>query len=55
MIQESLKNFPFIWLTCIALLLFLGLFLGMLLWIFRKDSTAFYQKIQTLPLQKEES
>lgn len=41
------------WLTCIGLLLFLGVFVGALVWITRRERTDLYQSMALLPLTEE--
>jgi len=45
MLSKVASQFPMIWLTCVALLIFLSTFLGVLAWVFRKGSHEFYQKL----------
>lgn len=49
-IREVLSHFHLPFLSCIGLLLFMGVFLGALLWVFRKGSGQFYGKMSDLPL-----
>ena len=51
--QMVLAGFNWTHLTNLALLLFLGLFLSMLIWIFRKDSGKIYKNAASLPLLDE--
>ncbi|MFT6069021.1 MAG: cbb3-type cytochrome oxidase subunit 3 [Bacteriovoracaceae bacterium] len=51
--QIVLAGFNWTHLTNLALLLFLGLFISMLIWIFRKDSGRIYKKAASLPLMNE--
>jgi cbb3-type cytochrome oxidase subunit 3 len=48
---EILSRFPHIWLSCIGLLLFVGVFLGALGWVFRKGSREFYSALSRGPLE----
>jgi cbb3-type cytochrome oxidase subunit 3 len=52
--QEVLSNFEWIYLSVFGLLLFLTLFLGMLAWIWRKDSKKTYEEASRLPFQEGE-
>lgn len=53
MIREALSNYPYAALSAFALLIFLGIFLGMLTWVFRKGSREAYQRIAELPLNEQ--
>ena len=52
MIKEALSKFPHIDLSLIALMIFVGIFVGMIFWIHRKNSKALYDKIANLPLEE---
>jgi cbb3-type cytochrome oxidase subunit 3 len=45
MLSKVASQFPLIWLTCIGLLIFMSVFLGVLAWVFRKGSHEFYQAL----------
>ncbi|MCT4641170.1 MAG: CcoQ/FixQ family Cbb3-type cytochrome c oxidase assembly chaperone [Bacteriovoracaceae bacterium] len=49
-----LAGFNQTWLTSLALLLFLSIFLIMLFYIFRKNSGKLYNEVQNLPLNDGE-
>ena len=51
--QIVLAGFDWTILTNIALVLFLSLFVGMLFWVFRKDSNNIYQEAANMPLAEE--
>ncbi len=53
MIKEALKSFPMIWLTCVGLLIFFAVFLGVLSWVLRKGSKSIYQKTENIPFEEE--
>lgn len=53
MMREVLSHYDLPILSCIGLLLFLGVFCGALIWVFRKGSSDFYAKLKNLPLQDE--
>jgi len=55
MLSQVASKFPMIWLTCIGLLIFLGVFLGVLAWVFRKGSEEVYAKAALFPLGGTES
>jgi cbb3-type cytochrome oxidase subunit 3 len=48
---EVLSHFQFINLTCFALVLFFTLFVGALIWVFRKGSDAQYTHSAHLPFE----
>jgi cbb3-type cytochrome oxidase subunit 3 len=50
----ALANFPFVGLTVIALVLFALVFLGFVVWTFRKESSKIYKHAENLPLEGEE-
>jgi cbb3-type cytochrome oxidase subunit 3 len=45
MLSQVASKFPMIWLTCLGMLIFLGVFLGVVAWVFRRGSTELYQHI----------
>jgi cbb3-type cytochrome oxidase subunit 3 len=49
MLSQVASKFPMIWLTCLGLLIFLGVFLGVLAWVYRRGSTELYQQIADAP------
>ena len=55
MIRETLSHFNMPWLTCVGLILFLAVFTGAVLWVFRKESTRVYARLEQLPLQEDQS
>jgi cbb3-type cytochrome oxidase subunit 3 len=55
MIRQVLAQFPFMDLVLVAQLLFLGVFLSVLFWVFRKGSSSFYSHLSRLPLDGEEN
>lgn len=53
MIQQVLSHYNRTGLTGVGLLLFMGVFVGALFWVFRKGSTVFYTNLSQLPLKEE--
>ena len=51
--QQVLSKFHLPILSCIGLLLFVGVFSGVVLWVFRKGSSESYQKMSSLPISEE--
>ncbi len=51
--SDALSQFPFLWLTCSALILFCLLFIAAVIWVFRSGSTPFYAYVESIPLQEE--
>lgn len=49
--KEYLLNFPHIDVTLVSLIIFFGIFAGMLVWIYRKNSGPVYDKLSKLPLE----
>jgi cbb3-type cytochrome oxidase subunit 3 len=45
---DVLAHFPFPWLTCLALLLFFLVFLGVLAWVFRPARKRVYMEMERL-------
>lgn len=52
MIREALSNYPHALLTAVGLILFLGVFVGMLIWVFRKGGKEFYGRMAELPFNE---
>jgi cbb3-type cytochrome oxidase subunit 3 len=53
MVRELLTRvFPFPMLTSVGMLIFLGFFVGMLIWIFRKGSRRVYDQAANLPFHE---
>jgi cytochrome c oxidase cbb3-type subunit IV len=52
--QHVLSFFPMKSLPMIGLILFLVLFVGVLIWVFRRNSDQFYKKMGQMPLDNEE-
>ena len=51
-IKHALVHYRFIGMSCVGLALFLGVFVGALLWIRRRGAADFYKKLETLPLEE---
>lgn len=51
--QSVLAGFDWTILSNIALLIFLGLFIGIVFWVFRKDSNKIYREASSMPFLKE--
>lgn len=49
--RDALAQFPHIWLTCIGLILFLSVFLGSILWVFRPKTEKLYTYVADIPFQ----
>jgi cbb3-type cytochrome oxidase subunit 3 len=54
MLSQAVSTFPMVWMTCIGLLLFMGVFIGVLAWVHRRGSAELYQKLAAAPLAEEE-
>jgi cbb3-type cytochrome oxidase subunit 3 len=52
MIREVLSHFHLPFLSCIGLLLFMGVFIGALMWVFRRGSKELYTAMSDLPLER---
>ena len=46
-----LSNFDHPWMPISVLLLFFGLFVGVIWWVMRKESKNLYDEVEQLPLQ----
>lgn len=46
---EVLSRFHMPWLSCIALLLFMAVFIGAAIWIHRRGSKEIYRRMSDLP------
>jgi cbb3-type cytochrome oxidase subunit 3 len=53
MMSRTLSAFHLPWLACVGLLLFLAVFVGAVLWIHRRGSREFYERLRELPLEEE--
>ncbi|MBU6153010.1 MAG: CcoQ/FixQ family Cbb3-type cytochrome c oxidase assembly chaperone [Bdellovibrionales bacterium] len=53
MIRQYLAALHWTWLPVISMFLFLAVFLGVCIWVYRKESTEIYRSLSALPLQKE--
>lgn len=51
--NDVLAHFPYLWLTCSALILFCVLFIAAVIWVYRKSSKNFYTYMESIPLQEE--
>ena len=52
MIREALANLHWSWLPVISMGLFFGVFLGVLIWVYRKESKQVYHYMENLPLEE---
>ncbi len=50
---QALSHFPMPWLTCIAMLIFVTVFLTMFFRTFLKSNVELYRKMERLPLSEE--
>ena len=50
--QLVLGSFDMTWMTNFALILFFSLFIGMLIWIFRRSSKELYSRVEQIPLEE---
>lgn len=53
MIREFLSHLHWTTLPIITMLMFMGVFFGALLWVYRRQSTAVYREASHLPLLDE--
>ena len=51
--QEVLAHFPMPWLSGIGLVLFLSVFIGAAIWVYRTGSEDIYREMAELPLKKQ--
>ncbi len=51
--SEVLKDFPWTSLTCAGLVIFFAVFVGVLIWVSRKERSSEFAKAQNLPLHEE--
>ncbi len=51
LIKQALDHYRFIGVSCVGLAIFLGVFIGALLWISRRGSSDFYEQMEKLPLE----
>ena len=52
MIQESLSHLHWSVLPVVSMFLFLSVFIGVLIWVFRKESNGIYKQMGELPLEE---
>ena len=52
MIQRVLTNYHLPLLTCVGLVIFLTVFFGVIVWVFRKGSSRFYSGMERIPLEE---
>ena len=50
--QDLLSQFPVPMVVGMAMFLFLSVFIGAILWVYRKESTVIYSEIEKLPLEE---
>lgn len=48
--RDVLTHFPFMTLVIFGQLLFFAIFVGAIIWVYRKKSGAFYQHLSNMPL-----
>ena len=54
MLSEIASRFPMIWLSCVALVMFFGLFMAILAWVNRKGSNEVYGHMAMAPFGNSE-
>ncbi len=50
MLAQVASRFPMPWLTVLGLMIFLAVFVGVLLWVFRRGSAQLYARLAQAPL-----
>lgn len=53
MIAQVLSHYRLPLLSCVGLLMFMGVFGGVLAWVFRGGSRGFYESLEGLPLRDD--
>jgi len=53
MIREFLSHLHWTWLPVISMILFMAVFIGACLWVYRKGSQEIYRELGDLPLQEK--
>jgi len=51
MIREALSHLHWTTLPIISMMMFVGVFLGVLLWVYRRESGKVYHEMEQLPLE----
>lgn len=51
MLSQVASRFPLPWLTVVGLLIFFTVFVGVLVWVFRRGSAELYQQMAQAPLE----
>ena len=53
--RQVFENFDLTILPSIGMILFLSVFLGMVIWVFRRNSKQIYNEMSQIPLEEERS
>lgn len=53
MIRDTLAHLHWSVLPVVSMLMFLSVFVGVLIWVYRKESHRVYQEMGNLPLQED--
>ena len=53
MMREFLSHLHWTWLPVISMFLFMSVFVGAVIWVFRKESKEIYRDLGALPLQEK--
>jgi cbb3-type cytochrome oxidase subunit 3 len=55
MIRQVLMQFDMAWLPMVGLGIFFTVFLGVLLWVFRRSARSIYAVCERMPLEKDQT
>ncbi len=53
MIREALANLHWSYLPVVSMMMFFGVFVGVLIWVYRRESNRIYGEMGNLPLQND--
>lgn len=51
--KAALAQFPMTWLTCVALVLFFGVFVAAIIRVLKKSNREHFRYMESLPLEQE--
>ena len=54
MMKQAFTHYTYVGASCIALFAFLAVFVGVVLWAFRKNAASVYRYVETFPLRDDE-
>lgn len=52
-LSEAAAQSNLVWFTCAGLFIFIAIFVGALVWVYRQESTSLYRAMSQLPLESD--